>query len=122
MFREELARYSESYLVAIEEVENALWQEKYQLELLKALEDQISIARSNLNETRNRYQQGLTDYLPVLTALQSLQRLERDILSGRRQLISIRILLHRSLGGSRLMARAESVKSANTNISEGAAK
>jgi outer membrane protein TolC len=122
LFREELARYSESYLVAIEEVENALWQEKYQLELLKALEDQISIARSNLNETRNRYQQGLTDYLPVLTALQSLQRLERDILSGRRQLISIRILLHRSLGGSRLMARAESVENAKTNISEGVVK
>jgi len=122
MFREELARYSESYLVAIEEVENALWQEKYQIDLLQALEDQISIARSNLNETRNRYQQGLTDYLPVLAALQSLQRLERDILSGRRQLISIRILLHRSLGGSRLMARAESVESAKTNISEGVVK
>jgi NodT family efflux transporter outer membrane factor (OMF) lipoprotein len=122
MFREKLARYSESYLVAIEEVENALWQEKYQLDLLQALEKQISIARSNLNETRNRYQQGLTDYLPVLTALQSLQRLERDILSGRRQLISIRILLYRSLGGSRLMARAESVESAKINISEGVAK
>ena len=118
MFREELARYSESYLVAIEEVENALWQEKYQLELLQALEDQASIARSNLNETRNRYRQGLSDYLPVLTALQSLQRLERDILSGRRQLISIRILLHRSLGGSRLMARTEPVESGKANISE----
>jgi outer membrane protein TolC len=117
MFREELARYSESYLVAIEEVENALWQEKYQLDLLQALEDQIDIARSNLNETRNRYQQGLTDYLPVLTALQSLQGLERDILSGRRQLLSIRILLHRSLGGSGLMARAESVENAKINTS-----
>ena len=116
-FREELARYSHAYLIAIEEVENALWQEKYQIELLKALEDQISIARSNLNETRNRYQQGLTDYLPVLTALQSLQRLERDILSGRKQLISIRILLHRSLGGSRLMERAESAESAKIYIS-----
>jgi NodT family efflux transporter outer membrane factor (OMF) lipoprotein len=122
MFREELARYSESYLVAIEEVENALWQEKYQLDLLQALENQISVARSNLNETRNRYQQGLTDYLPVLTALQSLQRLERDILSSRRQLISIRILLYRSLGGSRLMAREEYVESEKSNISEGIVK
>ncbi len=118
MFREELARYSESYLVAIEEVENALWQEKYQLALLQARENQISIARSNLKETRNRYQQGLTDYLPVLTALQSLQLLERDILSGRRQLLSIRILLHRALGGSGLMARAESVENAKINTSE----
>jgi len=104
MFKEELARYSEAYLTAIEEVENALWQELHQKELLKALEDQLSIARSNLTETRNRYRQGLTDYLPVLTALQSLQQLERDIISRQRQLISIRILLYRAIGGSRLTA------------------
>ncbi len=122
MFREELARYSGSYLVAIEEVENALWMEKYQFDLLQALEEQLSIAQSNLRETRNRYRQGLTDYLPVLAALQTLQGLERDILSGRRQLISIRILLYRSLGGSRLMARKESVESAKTNRSEGVVK
>ena len=126
MFREELAEYSEAYLTAIEEVENALWQERHQKELLKALEDQISIARSNLAETRNRYRQGLTDYLPVLTALQSLQRLERDILSSQRQLISIRILLYRAIGGSRLMSvsheSAASVEKRENTISEGVIK
>lgn len=101
-FREELARYTGTYLTAIEEVENALWQEQYQRELLDALSAQIDIARLNLEETRNRYRQGLTDYLPVLTALQSLQQLERDILSRQRELISIRILLYRALGGTRL--------------------
>lgn len=122
MLREELARYSHAYLTAIEEVENALWQEQHHKELLKALETQVSIARSNLAETRNRYRQGLTDYLPVLTALQSLQELERNILSRQRQLISIRILLYRALGGSRLMTEnyqpAESVWSVKKNISE----
>jgi outer membrane protein TolC len=102
IFMEELARYSHSYLTAIEEVENALWQEKYQHDLLKALRTQISIARSNLTESGHRYQQGLTDYLPVLAALQSLQRLERDILTAQRRLVSFRILLYRALGGSRL--------------------
>ena len=104
VFREDLARYSEAYLIAIEEVENALWQERYQKDLLKALEEQMRISRSNLKETGNRYRQGLTDYLPVLTALQSLQQLEREILSRQRGLISIRILLYRALGGSRLTA------------------
>jgi NodT family efflux transporter outer membrane factor (OMF) lipoprotein len=122
IFREELAEYSEAYLTAIEEVENALWQERHQKELLKALEDQISIARSNLIQTRNRYRQGLTDYLPVLTALESLQQLERDTLSTQRQLISIRILLYRSIGGSRLMSvshePAASVEKRGDNISE----
>jgi outer membrane protein TolC len=122
IFREELARYSHAYLTAIEEVENALWQEHHQGELLKALEEQINIARSNLTETRNRYRQGLTDYLPVLTALQSLQKLERDILSTQRQLISTRILLYRALGGSQLLAGnyepAASFETTSKNISE----
>lgn len=119
LFREELARYSYAYLTAIEEVENALWQERHQKELLKALEDQIDIAGSNLTETRNRYRQGLTDYLPVLTALQSLQQLERDIISKQRELISDRILLYRALGGSSLTPEyyktAKSIKDTNTS-------
>ncbi len=126
LLREELARYSHAYLTAIEEVENALWQEQYQKELLKALEYQINIAGSNLTETRNRYRQGLTDYLPVLTALQSLQQLERDILLRRQQLISVRILLYRALGGSRLTAGFYKtdvlIENRSANISEGVGK
>jgi NodT family efflux transporter outer membrane factor (OMF) lipoprotein len=100
ILKEELARYSLAYLTAIEEVENALWQEQYLKELLKARENQISIARANLTASGNRYRQGLTDYLPVLAALQSLQELERDIITRQRELISVRILLYRALGGS----------------------
>ncbi len=126
LFREVLARYSQAYLTAIEEVENALWQERHQGELLEALDRQISIAKSNLSETGNRYRQGLTDYLPVLAAIQSLQELERDILSRRRQLVSIRILLYRALGGSPLEAGiygpAASVKPANVHLPEGVTK
>ncbi|MCB2184587.1 MAG: efflux transporter outer membrane subunit [Desulfobulbaceae bacterium] len=100
---EEISLYSESFLTAIEEVENALWQEKEQEELLHSLQEQLEIAQANLTESRNRYMQGLTDYLPVLTALHSLQGLERDLLQSRRQLISFRILLYRALGGSLTM-------------------
>lgn len=103
-FREELLRYSQAYLIAIEEVENALLQEKFQADLLESLENRLSISRSTLSETRNRYRQGLTDYLPVLSSLQSLQELERDIILRRRQLVSFRILLYRSLGGAPFMS------------------
>jgi NodT family efflux transporter outer membrane factor (OMF) lipoprotein len=102
MVKEEIAGYSQAYLVAIEEVENALWQGKEQAELVKALDEQLRMSKATLSESRNRYMQGLSDYLPVLTALQALQRLERDILMQQRQLISIRILLYRALGGSDL--------------------
>jgi hypothetical protein len=46
----------------------------------------------------------LTDYLPVLAAIQALQNLEREIITRDRQLISIRVLLYRALGGSPLTA------------------
>ena len=101
--REIMADYSQSYITAIEEVENALIQEKYYIDHLKALDDQLAISKANLQETRNRYMQGLTDYLPVLSALVSLQNLERDILARHRQLISIRLLLYRALGGADIM-------------------
>jgi len=97
---EEVLRLSEAYLTAIEEVENALWRERRHRELIVALDKELTVARSNLAETRIRYSQGLTDYLPVLAAVQSLQALERNLLTRRRELVSIRILLYRALGGS----------------------
>jgi len=101
--REILADYSQSYLTAIEEVENSLVTEKNYRDLLKALDNQLTISQANLKETRNRYMQGLTDYLPVLSALVALQNLERDMLMRHRQLISIRILLYRALGGAPIL-------------------
>ncbi|MFW5741555.1 MAG: RND transporter, partial [Myxococcota bacterium] len=47
-----------------------------------------------------RYQQGLTDFLPVLTSLQILQSSEQALLTSERQLISHRIQLCRALGGT----------------------
>ena len=100
---EVLAAYSQRIITAIQEVENALSREKYYTEHLAALNEQLTISRENLKETRNRYMQGLTDYLPVLSALVALQNLERDILTRNRQLISFRLLLYRALGGAEIM-------------------
>jgi NodT family efflux transporter outer membrane factor (OMF) lipoprotein len=99
--REHLLAMSQAYLAAVEEVEDALWQERRRRELIAALEKELGIAQRNLKETRIRYGQGLTDYLPVLAAVQSLQALERNLLTRRRELVSIRILLYRALGGAR---------------------
>ena len=98
--REQLLQLSSAYLTAIEEVEDALWRERHQRELIKALQAELEIAQRNLKETQIRYGQGLTDYLPVLAAVQSLQALERNLLTRRRELVSIRILLYRALGGA----------------------
>lgn len=98
---EQLALYTQAFLLAIEEVENALRQEKEQLALIEALGEQYEIAGETLGETRKRYLQGVSDYLPLLTALQSVQKLEQDMLREKGELISNRILLYRALGGSK---------------------
>ena len=100
MVEENMARYSQRYLVAIEEVENSLWQERKHEQLLDALNVQLVISKATLRESRSRYVQGVSDYLPVLTALVSFQNLEMDILQRQQELISFRLLLHRALGGN----------------------
>jgi outer membrane protein TolC len=47
-----------------------------------------------------RYANGLSDYLPVLAALESLQTVERSQIVAERQLLSFRVQLHRALGGT----------------------
>lgn len=97
---EELAAYTQTFLVALEEVENALALERQHAEHLALLEERLNLAKATLRETRHRYLQGLTDYLPVLTTLQSLQGMEQEILSRRGEQVQARILLHRALGGA----------------------
>ena len=111
---EKLAGYSQRFLVAIEEVENSLHQERQHDLLLVALEEQLRIAKATLRESRNRYMQGMTDYLPVLAALVSIQKLERTILQRQRERLSYRLLLYKALGGNVLMPEAHSLNSPAT--------
>ena len=96
---EAIQSYSELYLEAIREVETALFRESKQAERVSLLEDQLKTAQKLLSETRNRYSNGLTDYLPVLAAIQSVQRLERALISNKRIHLSYRVAIHRALGG-----------------------
>jgi len=97
---ERLAVYGQTILTALEEVENALVNERRQVDLIEALDRQLEAARSTLEQARLQYANGLTDYLPVLTALTQSQQLERAVVSARRQRLVFRIQLHRALGGT----------------------
>lgn len=99
-FRDALLEYTQGYLLAIEEVESALWREARQRDLIEALARREAILQQTLNETRVRYGLGVTDYLPVLTAIQELQDVQRDLLTERRALVSLRIEINRAIGGS----------------------
>lgn len=99
LYVEGLARFTQRYLEAIEDVENALYQERKQREFLTRLEIRLRFLERTVEETTQRYTNGLTDYLPVLDAVKELERLERVILQQERALLGFRIQLHRALGG-----------------------
>jgi len=100
--KDALASYSEKYLSALFDVKSALLEERKSEEQLVLVEKQLVTAQRLLTEARNRFSQGLTDYLPVFTSLAIVQNLERDVVSSRRSVLSARVGLHRALGGPML--------------------
>jgi len=96
---EAVFRFSNNYLTAVRDVEVALLQERKQAEQVKLQDAQLTTAMNLLSETRNRYTQGLTDYLPVLAAIATEQNLQRELITSRRELLSRRVGLYRALGG-----------------------
>jgi multidrug efflux system outer membrane protein len=96
---ERLARYRETVLTAVREVEDALVTENRQRAHIAGLQREIEVGRLALREARERYRKGLNDYLPVLTQLLAVQRRERDLIQQRAALVAARVELHRALGG-----------------------
>jgi NodT family efflux transporter outer membrane factor (OMF) lipoprotein len=99
LYEEGLAEFAQAYITAIEDVESSLYLEKKQRELLTVLRSRRDVLQQTANETRYRYMQGLTDYLPVLTAVQELRQIDRNIITQERVLIDYRIRLFRAIGG-----------------------
>ena len=97
--RERLAAYEQAVLEAMREVEDAMVSEVKQTSYIAALKAQLTISRDGFREAVSRYRKGLSDYLPVLSALTSTQRLERSIVQAELERFSQRVKLHRALGG-----------------------
>ncbi|MBT3191757.1 MAG: efflux transporter outer membrane subunit [Verrucomicrobia bacterium] len=97
---ERLAAYRETVINAIKEVEDALVSEQKQRAYIAALDRNLELSRSSYAEAMNRYRSGLSEYLPVLVELVSLQSLERDRVEAQFNLLRYRITLYRALGGS----------------------
>jgi len=95
-----LAGYGDAVLVAIAEVESALWQERQQLLSIEQLAESVELGRNALRDARARYREGLTDFLPVLTSLVAVHNAEQSLLDARRQALSYRLQLVRALGGT----------------------
>jgi NodT family efflux transporter outer membrane factor (OMF) lipoprotein len=94
-----LAAFNGSFLTAMREVEDALVNERFSVERIDRLRAEQEAARTNLDEAGSRYRNGLSDYLPVITALQSLQNVEREVISAKANLLKNRVNLYGALGG-----------------------
>ena len=97
---ETLSAYKETVIKAYRDVLDAL-------EANRSLEIYISeLEGSTLNSENiyrlalSKYQQGITDYMPVQSAEQSLFDARGGLLSARHQLVSARIQLAKALGAS----------------------
>ncbi len=99
--------YGEQVLNSLQEVEDALTQERRQAEFLQNLTQQLDTSRQVAHRTRESYLKGQLEYIRVLDALASLQSLERNHLTAKRQLIERRIDLCRALAGGWEMSRPE---------------
>ena len=96
---ERLATYAETVAQAIREVEDSLISENRQGEYIRLLEEQLKAARQTRKNARVQYLNGKTDYLSYLVALNSVQRLERQLTGERATRVKFRVDLYRTLGG-----------------------
>jgi outer membrane protein, multidrug efflux system len=99
LLSERLNAYEDAVLTALAEVEDALVREARQHDKVASLERQVKLADQVIDRLQNRYTQGATDYIDVLTALSSQQSAARQLLTARRELIGFRIDLARALAG-----------------------
>lgn len=96
---EQLAVYEATVYQAVLEVETALIREAKRQTSLEHLTRQMENARKGLEQAMRRYRNGLSDYLPVLAQLISVQELELSLINGKAEMIRNRIALYRALGG-----------------------
>ncbi len=99
VLQERVVFLDERFIVALREVEDALVRERNQRDLLDRVRGQVDTARKTLVESELLFVNGQVEYLDVITAIQTLQRLERQEISVRQGLLANRATLHLALGG-----------------------
>ena len=94
-----VAGVGRTLLAAMGEVEDALARIDRGQARVVGLEEEQAVARTLVEEAEARYAGGLSDYLPVVTAIRSAQAADRAVVSARRELLSQHVALYRALGG-----------------------
>lgn len=112
VLEEQLAAFDKVVLTAFKEIEDGLVGEEADRERIKHLQEQVEAAADAVRLAEYRYVQGLSDYLPVLTAQISSYNAQSNLIAARRALLADRISLLRAMGGQ--WPEIESVKDQDT--------
>lgn len=91
--------YAQTSLVALQEVEDALMQEKNQQQRLMSIKKQADLAQKSYKQLNVSYINGASNYLDVLTALSNMQQLQQQLLQAKLELLEYRIALYKALAG-----------------------
>jgi len=91
--------YADVYLNALAEVESALIAEAQQDQVVESIAYQLKLARLVFTRISREYLNGTSEFLRVLAAQESLQSLERELLTAKRERIEARVSLSRALSG-----------------------
>jgi NodT family efflux transporter outer membrane factor (OMF) lipoprotein len=92
--------YAQSVLLAFQQVEDALVQEKFQIQRIEHIEEQVKLAEQSSEQLRQQYLIGDAQYLDVLNAITGQQRLQRQLLRAQLDLRLIRVTLYLALAGN----------------------
>ena len=94
-----LSTYEQTVLLALEEVENALTSYDRERERLRYLEASGASAREASTLARQRYQDGVADFLTVLDAERVALAAQNDVVLSRTRASAAWVHIHKAMGG-----------------------
>lgn len=94
-----LSRYEQTVLLALEETENALTSYDRERVRLRHLEASASSAREASTLARQRYQDGIADFLTVLDAERVALNAQNDVVLSRARAASAWVRIYKAMGG-----------------------
>ena len=105
-----LEAWNGQLLESLREIHDAVVQEAHLGTLLEEIQSSEKAARDTANEARQRYVRGLSDYLPVASAVQAQQQAERQLITQQAERLRNRVRLYRAAGGDWTRALKEDTK------------
>ena len=92
--------FQEQYLITLEDLENALTQEKYFKQTWEFIQEQEQLAEQSFEEACRLYATGDSEFIDVLDSLSSWQDLQQQEILANRNVLNSRVQLYIALGGN----------------------